>query len=164
MNRLLNFIGATLALMLILSAPTLAQETTVNLGDIVNPWLQLMLGAATLVVPALATWAVAELRRRTGIALEVAHMQTFQQALTNGAGLLVTKATQMASTTTIDVKHPAVADAIRYVATSAPDAVKYFGVTDAAIAEKIIAKLGLINPPVATVVPSGAGVVGGPPA
>lgn len=166
----LKLFGAMLALMIITTGAAVAQaiapDATINAGDLVSPWLQLLLATATVVIPALGAWAAAELRRRTGVAIEVAHMQTFQQALINGAGLLVIKAQQMANTQTIDVRHPAIRDAINYVNQSAPDAIKYFGVTPESIAEKIIAKLGLINstPTTNVVNVSSAPAVGGPPA
>jgi hypothetical protein len=153
--NLLKAAFAALVFVLLLPVVAIAQEvvmtapaeTSINVGDLLAPWLQLLLAFAAVVIPALATWAAAELRRRTGIAIELAHMQTFQQALTNGAGLLITKAHQMSSNVTIDARHPAIRDAILYVNNSAPDAIKYFGVTPEAIAEKLVAKLGLLNPP-----------------
>lgn len=145
MRFLLTFIAMTVSALLLVPALALAQDSTINLGELVSPWLELLLGFFAVIIPALGAWAAAEIRRRTGIALELAHMQTFQQALLNGAGLLVTKATQMADNVTIDARHPAIRDAILYVNKSAPDAIAYFGLTPEQIAEKLVAKLGLIN-------------------
>lgn len=130
------------AAFLFLALPAWAQDTTVNLGELLDPWLQLLLAFAALVIPALGAWAAAELRRRTGIALQQAHMNTFQQALTNAAGLVIHKAKDAAGNVNIDVKNPLIKEAILYVNSSAPDAVAYFGLTPEAIAEKIAAKLG----------------------
>lgn len=147
---------AALVFVLLLPVVAIAQEvvmtapaeTSINVGDLLAPWLQLMLAFAAVVIPALGTWAAAELRRRTGIVVEASHREAFQTALLNGAGLLKVKAEQMTSNVTIDVRHPAIRDAILYVNSSAPDAIKYFGLTPEAIAEKLVAKLGLVNPPI----------------
>lgn len=150
------------AAFLLLGLPAWAQDTTVNLGDILAPWNQILLSFVALVIPALGLWIKAELHRRTGIALEQAHMITFQQALTNGAGLLLAKTQDAASGIHIDVRNPLIKEAILYVNNSAPEAVKYFGVTPEAIAEKIAAKIGVLQP-TANVLDK-PGVVGGPPA
>lgn len=156
-----TFLLATLAFLL-LGLPAWAQDTTVNLGDLLDPWLQLLLAFAALVIPALGTWAAAELRRRTGIALELAHMQTFQQALVNGAGLVLAKTRDTAAGVNIDVKNALIKEAILYVNNSAPDAVAYFGLTPEAIAEKLVAKIGIAQP--TANVTNVTNVTGGPPA
>lgn len=150
------------AAFLLLGLPAWAQDTTVNLGELLDPWLQLVLAFAALVIPALGAWAAAELRRRTGIALELAHMQTFQQALVNGAGLILAKTKDAADGVNVDVKNALIKEAILYVNNSAPDAVAYFGITPQTLAEKLIAKLGVIQPTVN--VTNVAPVHGGPPA
>lgn len=170
MHTLMTRCGALLAFMLLFTVAAVAQTTapvtTIGLGELLNPWLQLLFAFAAVVIPALGTWVAWQIQRRTGATVDNTHMQAFQQALLNGAGLLVVKASQMANNVTIDARHPAIADAIRYVNQSAPDAIKYFGVTPESIAEKLIAKLGLINPPPAnnTVNVVAAPAVGGPPA
>lgn len=152
------------AAFLLLGLPAWAQDTTVNLGELLDPWMQIVLTFCALVIPALGAWAAAELRRRTGIALEQAHMVTFQQALTNGAGLILAKAHDAAGNVNIDVRSQAVRDVIKYVNASAPDAIKYFGVTPEAIAEKLVAKIGLAQGTGTTTVINQAAPTGAPPA
>lgn len=157
--RLLKAAFAALVFFLLFPVFAFAQtatppDTVVNVGALLDPWLQLLLGVATIIIPAVATWAAAELRRRTGIAIEQAHMTTFQQALANGAGLLLAKTSDATHAINLDIRSALVKEAILYVNRSAPDAIKYFGVTPDAIAEKLIAKLGL-----ATAAPAPAPVV-----
>lgn len=164
--RLLKAAFAAVLFVLLLPVAAFAQETVVAVGDVLNPWLTLLLAFAGVVVPALGTWAAAELRRRTGIVIQQAHMNTLQTALLNGAGLLKVKAVQMANNVTIDARHPAIREAILYVNNSAPDAIAYFGLTPESLAEKLIAKLGLINPEPGqtTVVNNATLTTGAPPA
>lgn len=137
---LLLFTGAAFA-----QAVTATPDTIVNVGDLVSPWLQLIFAAASVVIPAAALWAAAELRRRTGISIEASHREAFQTALTNAAGLLLAKAGDAAKNISFDARSPAIKDAVLYVNKSAPDALAYFGVSPDQIAEKIAAKLGAMT-------------------
>lgn len=120
-------------------------DTIVNVGDLVSPWLQLIFAAASVVIPAAALWAAAELRRRTGVTIETAHREAFQTALTNAAGLLLAKAGDAAKNLSFDARNPAIKEAVLYVNKSAPDALAYFGLSPDQIAEKIAAKLGAMT-------------------
>lgn len=124
---------------------TVPTDTIVNVGDLVNPWLQLILSAAGIIIPAAALWAAAELRRRTGISVETSHREAFQTALTNATGLLLAHLGQRAQGITFDARHPAVKEAILYVNKASPDALKYFGLGPDQIAEKIAAKIGVMT-------------------
>lgn len=92
MLKQLKALFAGLLFIFLLPLAAMAQETTVAVGDLISPWLELLLAAAAIIIPAVATWAAAELRRRTGISIEASHRNAFQTALLNGAGLLVAQA------------------------------------------------------------------------
>lgn len=147
--HILRLLGAVLALMIITTVAAFAQDATpdtiINLGDIVSPWLQLIFTAASVIIPAAALWAAAELRRRTGITIEASHRDAFQTALTNAAGLLLAKAGDAANGIKIDARNPAIKEAVLYVNKSAPDALAYFGLSPDQIAEKIAAKIGTMT-------------------
>lgn len=96
---------------------------------------------ATAAIPVL----VAGFLQRTRIQVDAAQREAFQTSLTNAAGLLIQKAGASASTATIDVRSPAMAEAIRYVQSGAPDAIRKWGITPESVAEKIVAKVGLIT-------------------
>lgn len=89
------------------------------------------------------------IKAKTGYDIEAHHREAFQTALTNGAGLVIQRGGELAAGVSIDVKNPAIRDAILYVNQAAPDAVKYFGITPNAIAEKLNAKLGVVTGPTA---------------
>lgn len=124
---------------------TVPSDSIVNVGDLISPWLQLLFAAASVVIPAAALWAAAELRRRTGVSVETSHREAFQTALTNATSLLLAHLGQRAQGVTFDARHPAVKEAILYVNKASPDALKYFGLGPDQIAEKIAAKIGVMT-------------------
>ena len=74
----------------------------------------------------------------------------FQKALEQGAGLALT---QLPPTTSpngaLTVSHPAVQAAVEYVQKAVPDAIRDFNLKPFDIAEKIVAKIGVLTAPAA---------------
>lgn len=135
-----------LFILFMLPAAAMAQDdTTIRVGDLMAPWLEMLLGAVAVLVTAVLGYLANLIRQKTGIDIEFARMQTFQQALTNAAGLVINRAADKVADKTINVGHPAIRQAIQYVNESAPDAVEYFGLTPDQIAQKVVAKLGLVT-------------------
>ena len=118
---------------------------SVNVGQLIAPWLEMLLGAVSILITAIVGWIATQIQKRTGIEVEAKHRDALQAALTNAAGLIVAKAQGSLGDRTIDVRHPVIADAITYVNRAAPDAVARFGLTPAQLAEKLVAKLGLVD-------------------
>lgn len=155
---MLRMIVATLSLLLFFTAAAVAQTvapvTTISLDELIAPWLQYLVGLVAVLIGALVTWITTMIKQRTGLDIEAHHREAFQTALTNGAGLVIQRGGELAAGVNIDVKNPAIRDAILYVNQAAPDAVKYFGIAPNAIAEKLNAKLGVVTGPTAITVNS----------
>lgn len=152
--RILTFLVAMIVMSLFYFDPAFAQDSRVNVGELISPWLQIIVGAAASLLVALAGWATALLQKKTGIQIEEKHMLTLQSALTNAAGKLVTTTAGKLNTVSVDVKSPALASAIHYVNASAADAVKHFGLDERRIADMILNKLGVITAPSVNTTPT----------
>lgn len=86
-------------------------------------------------VLSLGAWAAAVFQKKTGVEIDARMREAFQTALGNAAGLLLNK--DEATVRNMSA-------AVNYVANSAPDAVKYFGLDDNDIATRVDAKIGQI--------------------
>lgn len=142
----LTVVAVVAALAQTTGGPTLA-STVISVNDLLAPWLPILMAAFMGVVIALLTWIKSWIERRTNITIENVHMQTLQKAVENAAGLVLSKITTGAKTITVDVGSDAVRQGVSYVNQSAADAVAKFGLSSDQIAEKIIAKLGVITAP-----------------
>lgn len=134
----------------IMLAPVVAfaQETpstSINIGDLFAPWLEMLVGAVAILIAALLSWITAMIKQKTGIDIEARHREALQTALTNAAGLVLSKVKDSVADKDIDVRNALIRDAIVYVNQAAPDAVKRFGLTPQNLAEKLSAKLGLAS-------------------
>lgn len=159
MHTITTRCGALLAFLLFFTVAAVAQtvtppSTVVNLGDLIAPWLEYLVGIVVVLIGALVTWITTMIKAKTGYDIEAHHREALQTALTNAAGLVIQRGAELAAGVNIDVKNPAIRDAILYVNQAAPDAVKYFGITRESIAEKLNAKLGVVTGPTAITVNS----------
>lgn len=133
-----------------IATPAFAQATSptqITVGEIVSPWIQVIMAAAASLIVALAGWATAILKAKTGIEIEAKHMLTLQSALTNAAGKLLYTAGDKIGGYSVDVKNRTLAQAIIYVNQSAADAVKHFDLSEKTIADMILNKVGVITAP-----------------
>jgi len=125
----------------------LAQGTEVRVSDLVAPWAEMLVGAMAILLTAIIGWAAAQLKARTGIDIEAHHREALQTALTNAAGLALMKFGGSLADKKLDLRHPLIKDGILYVNNAVPDAVRKFGLTPEQLAEKLVAKLGLVTMP-----------------
>lgn len=134
-----------------------AQDTQVVVADLVAPWLEMLVGAVSILVTAILGWIAARIQAKTGIDIEARHREALQTAITNAAGLAINRLHGKLQDVTFDVRHPAIKQAVDYIGSAAPDAVRNFGLTPEQLAEKVVAKLGLAQAPALEATP---GVVG----
>lgn len=120
----------------------LAQDTTVSAGGLfeaIKPYLVEIMAA---LVSLLIGWVVAKISKLTGLNIEARHREALQSALTNGVNYGIEKMGRSAAGMTLDVKNVLIADGIRYVQNSVPDAIRHFGLTPERIRQLLEAKLG----------------------
>lgn len=136
-----------MAILLPVAAFAQETDTTVKIGALIAPWADMIVSTVAVLIGALVTWITALISRKTGIEIEARHREALQSALTNGAGLVLSKITVPLSNLSMDVKSPLVKIGVEYVLNAAPDAVKKFGLSPDELAEKLVAKLGLASSP-----------------
>ena len=128
--------------------PALAQDgSSISLAPFVNLLLEYIAPAIAAIVAFLVGQLLLLLKRKFGLDIDARNREALQTALTNGAGLILQKSAGLAAGKVLDLRSHLVADAVRYVEKSAPDALKHFGLTPDAVAEKIAAKLSQVAPP-----------------
>jgi hypothetical protein len=146
-----------LAALLGASGAALAQETTqqtvIRWDEILAPWVSILVPAVGGLLLALLGWAAAELKARTGIAIQQAHLVTLQTTLQNAAGKVLMRLGDKIRDAKLDVRHPAIREAVLYVNGAAADTVKAYELTEDQIAEKILAKIGVLTASDATASP-----------
>lgn len=139
MNR--NFSRGLMATFFVLvSAPAFAQgEIAIEgLYNVLQPYL---LAVVSVIATAIVGWLAELTRRKFNLDIDAAHREALQTALMNGAGLLIAKAGGAVAGKKLDLKSAALAEAVNYVLQAVPDAIRYFGITPEAVAEKLQAKL-----------------------
>ena len=138
-------------------------DTTVNVGQLIAPWLQMLVAAVMSVILAMLGWIAKVFITKAGLEGNAAIMQmeeharnALQSALTNAAGKVVMLLGDKLNGVTLDVKHPAVKAAVEGVNSAAFEAVKKFGLTDDDLARMVLNKIGVVtasNPAVAPSMP-----------
>ena len=129
------------ALLLLVATPALAQ-TGVNVSSLYELLSTFLMPLAGVIGAAIAGWLANLLRVKFNLDIEQRHREALQTAITNAVGLAISKGATLTAGKTIDVGNPAVAAALNYALAAVPDAIKYFGLTPEAVANKIAAKLG----------------------
>lgn len=147
--RVLQTLGIFCFFMVVLvvaaAAQTVVPDTRVSLWSLLGPWVDGIGAALGALVLAVLGWLSVTIQRKTGIQIDFLRSETLQAAITNGAGKLVMLLGDRLKDVSIDVKSAAVKEAVEYVFKAAPDAIAHFGLSPAQIAEKIIAKLGVLT-------------------
>jgi hypothetical protein len=123
-----------------------AQDTVVALPDtLVGFVLQIAFlvisGVIAIFLPVLLT----KLAGKFNLQIEQEKRDALQVTLTNAAGGLLQKLGDRAKTLRFDTGDPAMAAAINRVLASAPDAVKWAGLSEAEIAKRILEKIPQIE-------------------
>lgn len=137
---------ACFLLLIVSTTGVFAQETTIDLDPFISEVASYVLVLVSAVIGLAVSYAVALLRRWTGINIEAKHRDALQSALLNGARKAITKITP--SGVKIDVKNAVIADGVDYVLKSVPDALEYFDLTPERVREMIEAKLPAVDTPV----------------
>jgi hypothetical protein len=147
---------------------TAPSETTINVGQLLAPWLQALIAAIVSLILALFGWLTVVLNKRAGLesnaavlAMEAHMRELLDTALTNAAGSLVMMAGNKLDGLTLDVRSPLIAQGITQVNTWAQSAVVKFGLTPDDLAKKLIDKIGVLtasNPAITPTTPAPAAV------
>ena len=145
---------------------TAPSETTINVGQLLAPWLQGLIAAVVSVILALFGWLTVVINKRAGLESNAAVLQMeaharelLETALTNAAGMVVMKAGTSLDGMVIDVKSPLIAQGISQVNLWAQSAVEKFGLTPDDLAKKLLDKIGVLtaaNPSITPTTPSSA--------
>jgi hypothetical protein len=142
---------------------TAPSETTINVGQLLAPWLQILIAGAVSLILALFGWLTKVLNDKMNLsgnasvlAIEGQARDALQSALTNAAGLVVMKLGPKLSDVKLDVHSPLVADAINTVNKLAGDSVARFGITPETVGALIIAKIGVLTASNPNVTPEAA--------
>ncbi len=137
--------GLAAAFFFLVSVPAFAQTEVAVEGiyGVLQPYL---LAVVSVIATAVVGWRAELLRRKCNLDIEAAHREALQTALTNGAGLLIGKAGNAVAGKKLDLKSAALAEAVNYVIQAVPDAIRHFGITPEAVAEKLQAKLPQVAP------------------
>lgn len=140
---------------------TAPSETTINVGQLLAPWLQGLIAAVVTVIMALFGWLTAVINKRAGLESNAAVLQMeahlrelLETALTNAAGWVVMKAGPALDKMEFDVKSPLVVQAVMTINNLAGSAVTKFGLTPDDLAKKLIAKIGVLTAANSTITPT----------
>lgn len=132
--------GLAAAFFIFVAAPAFAQ-TEVPAESIYNVLQPYLVAVVSVLATAIVGWLAELLRRKFNLDIDAAHRDALQTALTNGAGLLIGKAGNAIAGKKLDLKSAVLAEAVNYVLQAVPDAIRHFGITPEAVAEKLQAKL-----------------------
>jgi hypothetical protein len=147
------------AILCLAATAALAQATTptsvTTIGELIAPWLQVLLAATAGLIVALLGWLTTIINKKANLENDVsvlafeAHMRdALQTALNNAAGLIQQKATTTGVfAKPLDVGSPELLQGLKYVTQAAPDALKHFGLDEDQLRQRLLAKLGQLNAP-----------------
>lgn len=121
-----------------------AQTETVNVGSIFGAWRPYLTELVSIAIAAFLGWVLNLIRQRTGLDIEARHREALQTALTNAAGLVISRVDGAAAAVKIPVGSPVIREGVEYVLKGAPDALKYFGITPDSLRDKVFAKVGVV--------------------
>lgn len=148
--------ASALCAALLFSTAAMAADGPIDVGttySVLTPLLMSVATAAASVVAAVGAYAAVWLKRKlnltdaeanlVGLNTDAAHRDALQTALTNAAGLALNRLGNELKGKTIDLRNPAINEAVATVLRSVPDAVEHFGLTNKPdeLAQKVIAKL-----------------------
>lgn len=142
--KLTHVLAAIATACLLAATPALAQTTTIDGASIFGAWRPYITEIVGMIITAGLGWLFVVIKSKLGLDIEARHREALQTALTNAAGLVIAKAGSAADAIKIDVKNPAIAEAVTYVLKGAPDALAYFGLTPEKLREKVLAKVGVV--------------------
>ena len=118
-----------------------AADTTVGLGGLVEAFRPLLMEMAAIIAAAIVGWLSLQAHRVFGVEIEARHREALQSALMSGVYRGLHAVEGQADRVQFDVRSAVLAEGIRYVKRSVPDAVKHFGLTDERLRDLLEAKL-----------------------
>ncbi|SPL65332.1 hypothetical protein [Ochrobactrum soli] len=135
-------------------AGALAQDaaTSVKASTIFDVFMPYIQEAAFALVAAAVGWLLVKWSKLTGLNIEASHRDALQTTLQNAVNFGLNRLEDKANKASINVKSAVLAAAIDYVFKSAPDAVKFFGLTPERLGDLLEAKLN-VYPAVSELVP-----------
>ena len=135
------YAAGALALALILPAIAHASDATVPLGpwfDMLKPYIE---AALMPVVAAVAGWLVYRFERFTGVEIDAKNREALQSAMDVAVAWAINRLGDKARAASLEARHELIAMAADYVRRSTPDALAYFGISAARLAEMVEARL-----------------------
>lgn len=146
MKLFANLGALAFACVVVMLAAVSAEAQT--LGDsLLGVFRPYLIELAGIFVAALAAWLFKLIREKLGLDIEARHREAFQTALTQAAGMLISRLGSGAMAVRLPVDSTGIADGVTYVQQAVPDAVARFGLDPNAIAEKLAAKIGVLAAP-----------------
>ncbi|MDZ5448974.1 hypothetical protein [Labrys sp. ZIDIC5] len=120
-----------------------ADDTTVSLGGLVTALLPYFEAAVAALLTALIAWAAQAIQKWLGIQLDQSSRDALHSAAMTGVNMALSRLSQSAANLTFDAKSAVIAQAIEWVESSVPDALKHFGLTPEQLEALIESKLGI---------------------
>lgn len=125
--------------------PSIAQEvaaaTKVDVAPVVDTLLGYISAGASALLAVVIGFVCARLYAFLGINIEAKHREALHSALMTGVNAGLARVSDLIGGKAVDVKSSAVAEAVNYVLGAVPDAVKFFGLTEAKLTDMVTAKL-----------------------
>lgn len=129
-------------------------EDHVTLATLLSPWLPIIVPAVASAMLALLGWIAAKLNASSnatvagvGKSIEAHLRDDLQVAAHNAAGLLLQQVQGQAEKIDLTLGSHQANQAIAYINSAAADAVRRFNLNDAAMIEKVQAKIGVLTAP-----------------
>lgn len=129
-------------------------DTTVSFLDLYKFFEPYLVALVGVVFSGVLGWLAALLKTKFGLDIDAGMRATLQSAAYNGATRAFAQIEGPVANLKIDVKSPLVADAVRWIETAAPDAIKHFGLGPDELAALALAKLGAAQVVAASPAPS----------
>ncbi|MGO4337890.1 hypothetical protein AB4037_23520 [Labrys sp. KB_33_2] len=135
--------AAVLALIAFVAPAWAADDTTVSIGGFVTALIPYFEAALAALVTALIAWGAQAVQKFLGIQLDKSSRDALHSAAMTGVNMALSRLGQSAANITFDAKSAVIAQAIEWVESSVPDALKHFGLTPEQLEALIESKLGI---------------------
>lgn len=138
---------ALVAVALVMMAATMSASPAhaeISVGQAFGAWREYVDATISALILGLIGIVCELIRRKLGLSIEDSQRAALQTALTNGAGLALTKLGNVLDGKTLSTGNAAIDEAVNYVLKAAPGAVARFGLTPGQVREKILAKLSQV--------------------
>lgn len=134
-------------ILLAMPALALAQDSTIEVGSLFGTLRPYVVELVGVLAAAIVAWLASIVRSKFNLDIEQRHRDALQTAIKNAAGLVLARIENKASAASITISNPLLAAGAKYALDAVPDAIKFFGLSPEAVAEKVKAQLGLLTAP-----------------